>query len=164
MDSLAITDHGALYGIIDFYRNALDEGIRPIIGCEVYVAPRSHRDRTPADRSPYHLTLLAKDNTGYKNLLQLVTRAHLDDFVACYNPESRRERRENERFRRFDYDDLLKRDKVNLDIFWLQDESMEDSANLPPPDRIADEIVEDLRAALEQMEEIAADLSPAEPA
>ena len=84
MDSLAITDHGALYGIIDFYRIAKEEGVRPIIGCEVYVAPRSHRDRTPADRSPYHLTLLAKDNTGYKNLLQLVTRAHLDGFY--YRP------------------------------------------------------------------------------
>ncbi len=54
----------------------------------------------------------------------------------------------------------MKRDKVNLDIFWLRDESMEDSANLPPPDQIAEEIVEDLRAALEQLEEIAGDLSP----
>ncbi len=84
MDSLAITDHGALYGVIDFYRSAIEEGVRPIIGCEVYVAPRSHRDRTPADRTPYHLTLLAKDNTGYKNLLKLVTRAHLDGFY--YRP------------------------------------------------------------------------------
>ena len=54
----------------------------------------------------------------------------------------------------------MKRDKANLDIFWLRDESMEDSANLPTPDLIAGEIVEDLRAALEQLEEIAADLSP----
>ena len=53
----------------------------------------------------------------------------------------------------------MKRDKVNLDIFWLRDESMEDSANLPPPDQIAEEIVEDVRAALEQLEEITADLS-----
>ncbi len=53
----------------------------------------------------------------------------------------------------------MKRDKVNLDIFWLRDESMEDSANLPPPDQIAEEIVEDLRTALEQLEEIAVDLS-----
>lgn len=64
-----------------------------------------------------------------------------------------------ERFRRFSYEDLMKRDKVNLDIFWLRDDSMEDTANLPPPDEIAEEIVEDLRAALEQLEEIAADLS-----
>ena len=54
----------------------------------------------------------------------------------------------------------MKRDKVNLDIFWLRDESMEDTANLPPPDQIAEEIVEDLRSALEQLEEISADLSP----
>ena len=67
-----------------------------------------------------------------------------------------------ERFRRFSYDDLIKRDKVSLDIFWLRDESMEDTASLPPPDVIAEEIVEDLRAALEQLEEIAADFT-AEP-
>ena len=88
-----------------------------------------------------------------------LTRADLDDFVACYNPDGRHEREETERFRRFSYDDLMKRDRVSLDIFWLRDESMEDSANLPPPGQIAEEIVEDLRAALEQMEEIAADLS-----
>ena len=80
--------------------------------------------------------------------------------MACYNPEKRRERQETERFRRFSYDDLVKRDKANLDIFWLRDESVEDTANLPPPDQIAEEIVEDLRAALEQLEEIAVDLSP----
>ena len=89
-----------------------------------------------------------------------LTRADLDDFVACYNPENRNQREETERFRRFTYDELVKRDKANLDIFWLRDESMEDSASLPPPDEIAEEIVEDLRAALEQLEEIAADLSP----
>ncbi|MDE0071905.1 MAG: hypothetical protein OXI52_11385 [Caldilineaceae bacterium] len=79
-----------------------------------------------------------------------------DDFVACYNAEDRSQREETERFRRFGYDDLLKRDKLSLDIFWLRDESMEDTASLPPPDEIAEEIVEDLRAALEQLEEIAA--------
>ena len=65
---------------------------------------------------------------------------------------------ESERFRRFTYDELTQRDKANLDIFWLRDESLEDSENLPPPDQIAEEIMEDLRAALEQLEEIAADL------
>ena len=88
------------------------------------------------------------------------SRADLDDFVTCFKPDNRLERQETERFRRFSYEDLMKRDKVNLDIFWLRDESMEDTANLPPPDIIADEILEDLRAALEQMEEIAMDLSP----
>jgi DNA polymerase-3 subunit alpha len=93
MDSLAITDHGALYGAIDFYRTAIEEGVRPIIGCEVYVAPGSHRERTPAAGRPYHLTLLAKDNTGYKNLVQLVTRAHLDGFY--YKPRVDRELLQN---------------------------------------------------------------------
>ena len=78
--------------------------------------------------------------------------------MAYYNPENRLRREESERFRRYAYDDLVKRDKANLDIFWLRDESMEDTAALPPPGVIADEILEDLRAALEQMEEIAGDL------
>ena len=79
--------------------------------------------------------------------------------MACYNPENRHQREETERFRRFTYDELVKRDKANLDIFWLRDESMEDTSTLPPPDVIADEILEDLRAALEQLEEIAGDLT-----
>ena len=87
-----------------------------------------------------------------------LTRSDLDDFVSCYRAEDWGQREETERFRRFSYDDLVKRDKANLDIFWLRDESMEDSASLPPPDVIAEEILEDLRAALEQMEEIAGDL------
>ena len=87
-----------------------------------------------------------------------LTRSDLDDFVSCYRAEDRGQREETERFRRFSYDDLVKRDKANLDIFWLRDESMEDSASLPPPDVIAEEILDDLRAALEQMEEIAGDL------
>jgi type I restriction enzyme M protein len=72
--------------------------------------------------------------------------------------ENRHERVESERFKGFTYDELVKRDKVNLDIFWLKDESLEDSANLPAPDIIAAEIVEDLQAALEQFSEIASDL------
>ena len=70
------------------------------------------------------------------------------------------QRQETERFHRFTYEELVQRDKANLDIFWLRDESMEDSDNLPEPDQLADEIIEDLRAALEQLEEIATDLSP----
>ena len=85
-------------------------------------------------------------------------RSELDDFVACYNPNSRHERKESERFKSFSYEDLTKRDKLNLDIFWLKDESLEDSANLPAPDVIAQEIVEDLEAALSQFATIAADL------
>ena len=85
-------------------------------------------------------------------------RSDLDDFVACYCPENRHERTESERFRAFAHDDLVKRDKANLDIFWLKDASLEESANLPDPDVIAAEIVEDLQAALEQFAAIADDL------
>ena len=70
----------------------------------------------------------------------------------------RHERKESERFKSFSYEELIKRDKLNLDIFWLKDESLEDSANLPDPDIIAAEIVEDLQAALAQFAEIANDL------
>ena len=119
-------------------------------------------DRKPASETPWTLDLWIYDlrtNRRFTLRANPLARAHLDDFVACYNPEKRRERQETERFRRFSYDELVKRDKANLDIFWLRDESMEDTANLPPPDQIAEEIVEDLRAALEQLEEIAGDLS-----
>ena len=92
-------------------------------------------------------------------------RSDLDDLVACYNPKNsdksragRHERKESERFKSFAYEELTKRDKLNLDIFWLKDESLEDSANLPDPDIIAAEIVEDLEAALSQFATIAADL------
>ena len=71
-----------------------------------------------------------------------VYRADLDDFVVCYNPENRHERKETERFKSFAYDDLIKRDKVSLDIFW---------AKLPGPDVIAAEIVDNLQAGLDQL-------------
>ena len=120
-------------------------------------------DRKPASETAWTRDLWIYDlrtNRRFTLKANPLTRADLDDFVACYNPANRHERKETERFRRFSYEDLMKRDKLNLDIFWLRDESMEDTANLPPPDIIADEILEDLRAALEQMEEVAADLSP----
>ncbi len=85
-------------------------------------------------------------------------RTDLDDLVTCYNPRSRHERKETERFKSFTYEELIKRDKINLDIFWLKDESLEDSANLPDPGVIALEITEDLEAALAQFAEIASDL------
>ena len=80
MESLAITDHGNLYGVVDFYSECKEAGIKPIIGCEVYVAHRSRHDRNASERSPYHLVLLARDNTGYRNLMQLVTTGHLEGF------------------------------------------------------------------------------------
>jgi len=84
MDSLAITDHGAMYGVIDFYVAANEAGIKPIIGCEVYVAETDCHSREPAHKSPHHLTLLAKNEKGYRNLLQLVTKSHLEGFY--YKP------------------------------------------------------------------------------
>ncbi|MCH8799944.1 MAG: DNA polymerase III subunit alpha [Chloroflexi bacterium] len=80
MDSLAITDHGTFYGVVDFYSACREVGIKPIIGCEVYVAHNSRFDKDPSERSPNHLVLLARDNTGYRNLMQLVTKAHVDGF------------------------------------------------------------------------------------
>src|SRR5579872_559255 len=85
--SLAITDHGVLYGAIDFYQAARDKGIKPIIGCEVYVAPGSRLEKKTSSggRDVYHhLLLLARDATGYKNLIQLTTEAHLTGYY--YKP------------------------------------------------------------------------------
>jgi len=85
--ALAITDHGVLFGAIDFYKAARDKGIKPIIGCEVYVAPGSRLDKKASSggRDVYnHLVLLAKDETGYKNLVKLATAAHLEGYY--YKP------------------------------------------------------------------------------
>ncbi len=80
MDAMSITDHGSLYGVVDFYSECKEAGIKPIIGCEFYVAHGSRHDRTPNERTANHLVLIAKDNTGYRNLLQLVTLSHLEGF------------------------------------------------------------------------------------
>jgi len=74
----------------------------------------------------------------------------LRDFIKCYNPDNLHDRKETERFRAFSYEDLVKRDKASLDIFWLKDERLEDSDNLPDPVVLAREIVESLETALEQ--------------
>ncbi|MBI4202278.1 MAG: DNA polymerase III subunit alpha [Chloroflexi bacterium] len=89
MEALGITDHGSLYGAIDFYNECKAAGIRPIIGLEAYVAGGSRLSKTPADKSPYHMTLLARNNQGYRNLLQLVTKSHLEGFY--YKPRIDRE-------------------------------------------------------------------------
>jgi len=83
----------------------------------------------------------------------------LEDFIAAYQPENRRTRVEGDRFRPYPYVDLLQRDKLSLDLIWLRDESLEDSANLPAPDVLAREIVEDLKAALGEFAQIAESLS-----
>ncbi len=84
MDTLAITDHGVMYGAIQFYLAAREVGIKPIIGCEIYVAPNSRFSRDASDKNNYHLILLAKNQTGYHNLIQLTTKAHLEGFY--YRP------------------------------------------------------------------------------
>ena len=83
----------------------------------------------------------------------------LDDFVKCYNPENRHQRKETERFKCFAYEEILKRDKTNLDIFWVKDESLDDLDKLPDPNIIANELVNDLEDALEQLREISEDLN-----
>src|SRR5438876_10754562 len=81
MPAVAITDHGNLFGAIEFYQEATRAGVKPIIGCEAYVAPGSHKDRPGSRRdAAYHFTLLAENETGYRNLVKLVTTAHLDGF------------------------------------------------------------------------------------
>ncbi len=86
MDSMAITDHGVMYGVIDFYKACQAEGVKPIIGCEVYVAPGSRLDREAgaSDERYYHLILLAENNTGYQNLMKIVSTGFLEGFY--YKP------------------------------------------------------------------------------
>lgn len=87
MNSAAITDHGVMYGVIDFYRAAKNAGIKPILGCEVYVAPGSRFDKTPGNSSEeryYHLVLLAENNTGYQNLMKIVSKGFVDGYY--YKP------------------------------------------------------------------------------
>jgi type I restriction enzyme M protein len=127
-------------------------------------------DRKPASPTPWTRELWVYDfrtNQNFTLKQNPLAREHLDEFVACFNPENRHQRQPtwseedpDGRWRVFPYDELIARDKVNLDIFWLRDESLEDTANLPDPDVLALEIVEDLQAALEQFSEIAEDLEP----
>ncbi len=128
-------------------------------------------DRKPAAEKPWTEKLWIYDLRTNKHFTlkeNPLKRSDLDDFVNCWfggergsqsrGYKRRHERKESERFKSFSYEELTKRDKLNLDIFWLKDESLEDSANLPAPDVIAAEIVEDLQAALAQFAEIANDL------
>ena len=85
MSSLAITDHGVMYGVIDFYTEAKNAGIKPIIGCELYISQNGHTVKNASEKSSYHLVVLAKNLTGYRNLIQLTTKAHLEGFY--YRPK-----------------------------------------------------------------------------
>ncbi len=86
MDALAITDHGVMYGVIDFYRACKAEGIKPVIGCEVYVAPgsRFEKDGNQTDKRYYHLVLLAENQSGYQNLMKIVSKGFTEGFY--YKP------------------------------------------------------------------------------
>lgn len=120
-------------------------------------------DRKPASETPWTKDLWIYDfrtNKSFTLKERPLKRADLDDFVLCYAAADREKRVESERFRRFDYDALTKRDKINLDIFWLKDDSLDDPDLLPPPDEIAAEIVESLEAALDRFRKVAASLLP----
>jgi type I restriction enzyme M protein len=117
-------------------------------------------DRKPANPEHWTKKLWVYDlrtNQNFTLRNNPLTRKHLDDFVRCYHPENRQERTESERFRAFSYDELLKRDKVSLDIFWLRDKNLENVDDLPPPDVIIAGIIEDLQATIEQLSTILED-------
>ncbi|MCA9651571.1 MAG: SAM-dependent DNA methyltransferase [Myxococcales bacterium] len=128
-------------------------------------------DRKPAAKTPWTRTLWVYDlrtNQHFTLKTKRMKRTDLDEFVECFNPKNRNKRKatwseENPegRWRSFGYDELVARDKCSLDLFWLKDDSLLDADNLPDPDVIAEEIAEDLRAALEQIEEIVGDLGGA---
>jgi type I restriction enzyme M protein len=118
-------------------------------------------DRKPAQEKPWTQKLWIYDlrtNLHFTLKENTLKRSDLDDFVKCYNTKNRNDRKAGERFKGFSYEELTKRDKVNLDIFWLKDEALEDSANLPAPEIIAADIAADLEAALEQFATIGDDL------
>jgi type I restriction enzyme M protein len=131
-------------------------------------------DNRPGRAEPWTESLWIYDLRTNKNFTlkqNPLTRAELDEFVECYHPANRHDRqptwteeKPDGRWRSFTYDELMARDKANLDMFWLRDESLEDTDNLPDPDVIAAEILEDLEAALEQFQLIYDDLGPAEEA
>ena len=118
-------------------------------------------DKKPASKEAWTKELWIYDfrtNINFTLKKKPLDRTDLDDFVKLYNAKNRTRRKETERFKRFTYDELIKRDKVNLDIFWLKDDSLDDVDSLPPPDVIAAEIVENLEAALEQFRSVAEEL------
>jgi len=118
-------------------------------------------DRKPASETPWTETLWIYDlrtNKHFTLKRDPMTYEDLTDFLDCYNPENRHDREETERLKAYEYDELIERDKTNLDIFWLKDDSLEDTENLPEPDVLARDIVENLGAALEQFRGIQEEL------
>lgn len=118
-------------------------------------------DRKPASEKPWTEKLWIYDlrtNKHFTLKTNPLRYEDLQDFIKCYNPENRFKRKKTERFKAFTYKELMQRDKVNLDIFWLKDESLEDSEHLPDPDLLAREISENLESALDQFSGIYQDL------
>ena len=114
-------------------------------------------DRRPASETPWTEKLWIYDlrtNQRFTLKTKQMRYDDLHDFVACYNPDNRHDRKETDRFKSFSYDELMQRDKVSLDMFWLRDESLEDTENLPEPDELAGDIAANLAAALEQFQDI----------
>ena len=114
-------------------------------------------DRRPASETPWTEKLWIYDlrtNQRFTLKTKQMRYDDLHDFVACYNPDNRHDRKETDRFKSFSCDELMQRDKVSLDMFWLRDESLEDTENLPEPDELAEDIAANLAAALEQFQDI----------
>jgi len=114
-------------------------------------------DRKPSSEIPWTKELWIYDlrtNIHFTLKTNPLKHEDLKDFIQCYNPKDRHKREETERFKHFAYDELMQRDKVSLDIFWLKDESLEDMENLPDPDVLALEITENLESALDQFRAI----------
>jgi len=135
-----------------------EERVKELLGVLNYTS-------APFGTEEYQLYNYGVEGKHYTLKERTLARTDLDEFVACYKPGNRHNRKTTwsdkhpeGRWREYSYEDLVARDKVSLDLFWLRDESLEDSANLPDPNLLAEEIAEDLRAALEQIEEVLADL------
>jgi type I restriction enzyme M protein len=119
-------------------------------------------DNKPAAKTPWTKEVWIYDfrtNIHFTLKTQLIKYDDLKDFVECFNPKNRFKRKETERFKKFTYDEIAARDKTNLDIFWFKDESLADMDNLPEPDTLALEIIENIEAGLAGFKEIAEGLN-----
>ena len=119
-------------------------------------------DNKPASKNAWTKEVWIYDfrtNQHFTLKTQQLKYEHLQDFIKCYNPKNRFKRKETECFKKFTYEDITARDKTNLDIFWLKDESLGDMDNLPDPDLLAQEIVENLESGLESFKEIVNNLN-----
>ena len=122
-------------------------------------------DRKPGSITPWTQKLWIYDlrtNKHFTLKTNPLKYADLQDFVECYSPENRLDRKETERFKAFTYDELTQRDKSNLDIIWIKDESLQAAENLPEPEVLAEEIIENLRSALEEFEALQEELETQE--